>query len=56
MHFDLQDTHISICSLSVLSLFADNFDYQTRDDFIKGIMGQEEVKNYDKFILLSFKF
>lgn len=43
MHFDLQDTHISICSLSVLSLFADNFDYQTRDDFIKGIMGQEEV-------------
>ncbi|XP_015791646.1 translation initiation factor eIF-2B subunit epsilon [Tetranychus urticae] len=43
VHFDLQDTHISICSLSVLSLFADNFDYQTRDDFIKGIMGQEEI-------------
>ncbi|GAB6019121.1 hypothetical protein CHUAL_013999 [Chamberlinius hualienensis] len=40
---DLIDCQISICSPEVLSLFADNFDYQTRNDFIKGVLVHEEV-------------
>ena len=33
-----------MCSPQVLSLFTDNFDYQTRDDFVKGILTNEEVR------------
>ncbi|KAJ1522960.1 hypothetical protein ONE63_002097 [Megalurothrips usitatus] len=40
---DMLDTHISICSVSVLPLFSDNFDFQTRYDFIKGILMNEEI-------------
>ncbi|XP_055347031.1 translation initiation factor eIF-2B subunit epsilon-like [Paramacrobiotus metropolitanus] len=40
---DLIDCHISICSASVPPLFSDNFDYLTRDDFIRGILVNEEV-------------
>lgn len=40
---DLLDCHISVCSPDVLSLFADNYDYQTRHDFLKGILEQEEI-------------
>ncbi|XP_011873878.1 PREDICTED: translation initiation factor eIF-2B subunit epsilon [Vollenhovia emeryi] len=32
------DTHIYLCSPSVLPLFADNFDFQTMDDFIRGVL------------------
>ncbi|KAK9738530.1 eIF4-gamma/eIF5/eIF2-epsilon [Popillia japonica] len=40
---NLKDTHIAICSPSVLPLFSDNFDFQTRDDFIKGLLMNEEI-------------
>ncbi|CAD5119454.1 DgyrCDS8061 [Dimorphilus gyrociliatus] len=40
---DLMSTGISICSAKVLSLFGDNFDYECRDDFIKGILIDEEI-------------
>lgn len=40
---DLSDPEIAICSPSVLSLFADNFDFQTRDDFIRGLLINEEI-------------
>lgn len=40
---DLIDAEISICSPSVLSLFADNFDFQSRDDFIRGLLINEEI-------------
>ncbi|CAG2121088.1 unnamed protein product, partial [Medioppia subpectinata] len=43
IHHDLQDTHISICSVSVPPLFTDNFDYETRDHFIDGIIVHEEL-------------
>ncbi|XP_077285723.1 eukaryotic translation initiation factor 2B subunit epsilon [Arctopsyche grandis] len=43
IHSDLIDTNIAICSPDVLPLFADNFDFQTRDDFIKGILMNEEI-------------
>lgn len=43
IHSDLIDTHIAICSPAVLPLFSDNFDFQTRDDFVKGILMNEEI-------------
>lgn len=42
LHHDLLDPQIAICAPSALTLFTDNFDYETRDQFIRGlVMGQE---------------
>ncbi|XP_073445368.1 translation initiation factor eIF2B subunit epsilon [Dendrobates tinctorius] len=43
LRHDLLDCHISICSPQVAELFTDNFDYQTRDDFVRGILVNEEI-------------
>ncbi|XP_036453332.1 translation initiation factor eIF-2B subunit epsilon [Colossoma macropomum] len=43
IHHDLLDCHISICSPQVAQLFTDNFDYQTRNDFVRGILVNEEI-------------
>lgn len=43
LHYDLLDCQISVCSPQVPALFKDNFDYLTRDDFIKGILMTEDV-------------
>lgn len=43
LHYDLLDCHVSICSPQIPQLFADNFDYQTRDNFIRGILVNEEI-------------
>eukprot|EP00066_Takifugu_rubripes_P010175 XP_003977775.1 PREDICTED: translation initiation factor eIF-2B subunit epsilon [Takifugu rubripes] len=43
IRYDLLDCHISICSPQVAELFTDNFDYQTRDDFVRGILVNEEI-------------
>uniref|UniRef100_T1JMJ8 EIF2B subunit epsilon/gamma LbH domain-containing protein n=1 Tax=Strigamia maritima TaxID=126957 RepID=T1JMJ8_STRMM len=43
VRYDLSGSHISICSPQVLSLFSDNFDFQTKDDFTKGILENEEI-------------
>uniref|UniRef100_W5LKI8 Translation initiation factor eIF2B subunit epsilon n=1 Tax=Astyanax mexicanus TaxID=7994 RepID=W5LKI8_ASTMX len=40
---DLLDCHISICSPQVAQLFTDNFDYQTRNHFVRGILVNEEI-------------
>lgn len=40
---DLLDCQIAICSPQFIPLFSDNFDFQTRDDFIKGILVEEEI-------------
>uniref|UniRef100_A0A8D0L9F8 Translation initiation factor eIF2B subunit epsilon n=1 Tax=Sphenodon punctatus TaxID=8508 RepID=A0A8D0L9F8_SPHPU len=40
---DLLDCRISICSPQVAELFTDNFDYQTLDDFVRGLLVNEEV-------------
>lgn len=37
------DTHVYLCSPAVLVLFADNFDFQTMEDFIKGVLMNEEI-------------
>lgn len=43
LHHDLMDPQIAVCSTSVMSLFSDNFDFETRDHFIKGLLINEEI-------------
>ncbi|KAK9509779.1 hypothetical protein O3M35_007016 [Rhynocoris fuscipes] len=43
MRCDLMDTKICICSVTVPPLFSDNFDFQTRDDFVRGLLINEEI-------------
>lgn len=43
IHYDVLDCHISVCSPNVPQLFSDNFDYQSRYHFIRGIIVNEEV-------------
>ncbi|XP_049865446.1 translation initiation factor eIF-2B subunit epsilon [Pectinophora gossypiella] len=43
LHHNLADANIAMCSPSVPPLFSDNFDFQTRDDFIHGILINEEI-------------
>ncbi|XP_052280601.1 translation initiation factor eIF-2B subunit epsilon-like [Dreissena polymorpha] len=43
IRYDLLDANISICSPQVPQLFTDNFDYETRDSFVKGILINEEI-------------
>lgn len=40
---DLMDPQIAICAPSVLPLFADNFDFLSRDDFVQGLLMNEEL-------------
>lgn len=42
-HHDYLDPHLAICSPSALPLFSDNFDYQTRDQFIRGLSMNQEI-------------
>ncbi|XP_047126354.1 translation initiation factor eIF2B subunit epsilon isoform X1 [Hydra vulgaris] len=43
IRYDLAATHISICSPQVAPLFTDNFDYQNLDDFVRGVLINEEI-------------
>lgn len=47
---DLNETNIAICSTAVPPLFADNFDFQTKDDFIKGLLINEEILNSTLYV------
>jgi len=47
---DLLDCHIGICSPVVLQLMADNFDFETIDDLIKGILVNEEVQDVSVYV------
>lgn len=40
---DLIDPQIAICAPSALPLFADNFDFANRDDFVRGLLINEEI-------------
>lgn len=40
---DLMDPLIAVCAPSVLPLFADNFDFESRDDFVQGLLMNEEL-------------
>ncbi|XP_062539221.1 translation initiation factor eIF-2B subunit epsilon [Armigeres subalbatus] len=39
----LMDPQIAICSNTALPLFSDNFDFLTRDDFVRGLLINEEI-------------
>lgn len=43
IRYDLLDCHISICSPNVPPLYTENFDFETREYFIKGILDNEEI-------------
>lgn len=43
LQHDLIDPQIAICSPAALPLFADNFDFLTRDDFLTGVLINEEM-------------
>lgn len=43
LRYDLLDTYVAICSPAVPPLFSDNFDFQTRDDFVRGLLMNEEI-------------
>jgi translation initiation factor eIF-2B subunit epsilon len=41
--YDLQDTPVAICSPAVPALFSEHFDFQTRDDFVCGLLMNQEI-------------
>ncbi|OWR48620.1 translation initiation factor eIF-2B subunit epsilon [Danaus plexippus plexippus] len=43
LHHNLVDPGIALCSPSVPPLFSDNFDFQNRNDFIYGILINEDI-------------
>ena len=43
IRYDVLDCHVSVCGPLVPQLFSDNFDYQTRHHFIRGILVNEEI-------------
>lgn len=43
LEHDLVDPQIAICSPSALPLFSDNFDFLSRDDFLTGVLINEEM-------------
>jgi translation initiation factor eIF-2B subunit epsilon len=43
LRYDLQDTHVAICSPAVPPLFSANVDFQTRDDFVDGLLMNEKI-------------
>jgi len=43
IHYNLSFTHVALCSPQVAPLFTDNFDYQTLDDFVKGVLINEDI-------------
>ncbi|KAL1398550.1 hypothetical protein pipiens_008873 [Culex pipiens pipiens] len=43
MWHGLIDPQIAICSNTALPLFSDNFDFLTRDDFVRGLLINEEI-------------
>ncbi|XP_054730503.1 translation initiation factor eIF-2B subunit epsilon [Anastrepha obliqua] len=42
---NIMDPQMAIGSPSMLSLFSDNFDFETRDDFVRGVLINEEILN-----------
>lgn len=43
LHYDLLDTFVSVCSNKVPPDFSDNFDYETRNDFLHGLLANVEL-------------
>uniref|UniRef100_A0A182P802 Translation initiation factor eIF2B subunit epsilon n=1 Tax=Anopheles epiroticus TaxID=199890 RepID=A0A182P802_9DIPT len=45
VYHGLLDPQIAVCSPAALLLFADNFDYLSRDDLVRGVLMNEELLN-----------
>ncbi|VDM34051.1 unnamed protein product [Hydatigera taeniaeformis] len=43
---NLLDTHVLVCSSHIPPLFQDNFDYDSIDDLVNGIITNEEIMGY----------
>ncbi|PVD35029.1 hypothetical protein C0Q70_06310 [Pomacea canaliculata] len=43
IHQDLMDCQLCVCTPAVPPLFTDNFDYSSLDDFVRGILINEEI-------------
>ncbi|XP_071088301.1 translation initiation factor eIF2B subunit epsilon-like isoform X1 [Haliotis cracherodii] len=43
VRYDMLDSQVCICTPLVPQLYTDNFDYQSRDDFVRGILISEEI-------------
>lgn len=41
--YNFMDTQVSVCSPAVPPLFSDNFDFQTLEDLVKGLIINEEI-------------
>lgn len=50
LHYDLLDCHVSVCSPHVPAIFSDNFDYETQDHFVRGILVNEEILGNNIFV------
>ena len=37
---------MTLCAAMIPSLLSDNFDYQTLDDVVHGVLGNEEVRDF----------
>lgn len=46
IHQDLMDCQLCVCTPAVPPLFTDNFDYSSLDDFVRGILINEEVSRH----------
>ncbi|GFS69475.1 translation initiation factor eIF-2B subunit epsilon [Nephila pilipes] len=53
IHYNVLDSYISICSPCVPPLFSDNFDYQDMDDFVKGLIVNEELLGNSMYIHIN---
>ena len=51
LHHDLLDPQIAICSSAALPLFSDNFDYETRDQFIRGLVMNQEIQTDSIYVV-----
>jgi translation initiation factor eIF-2B subunit epsilon len=49
LRYDLLDPCINICSLTVPPIFSDNFDFQTKDDFVKGLLLNEDILGHTMY-------
>lgn len=50
LRYDLLDCHVSVCSPHVPAVFSDNFDYETQDHFVRGILVNEEILGNNIFV------
>ncbi|CAH8475807.1 unnamed protein product [Heterobilharzia americana] len=46
----LMDVQLAICSNHIPPLFQDNFDYETMDDLVNGVLTNEEIMEYTIYI------